>query len=615
MPKRIAITIAVSLGTYEAGVTYELLEAIRWHNSKAVEDDRIYIDVITGASAGGMTAAMLGQWLMFHGDAMHSWNANPLYCAWVQKISLKGLIKLFPGESKWASLCSSDRITQIGTEMLVDSMNQAGPQNRHESLEPGAPLRIGLAMTNLNGVDYQIPIVDNDDGGFNYTRSVDQQQFVIRPYTSGGLFLLDQEGDEHPISWDTLRDGAVACGAFPFAFRPQQIQRDKSEFVSEETPEGPAPAGAFGKTYVLPNGTDWSFAYTDGGILQNQPLGLAKSLVDAAISERLSFAQAALDKLSADASPDVRAADHAVGEIQRDADNRIYVFISPHSVKSAATTLKAAALGLSRILPQIVRVYLRQSAFHDWIMAEQTNRDLRLLDRRALELAGALERGDIKNVDAFLLSAENLDDLLLSIYASAQIRKGEADTRQAKLAAVDRLRHQYHDLYNHLAALDNGITLSNAFIYGIAALEAAAQLDTRDTMNIVAVLANGAKDLAGAGIFAFVGFFSERFRRHDYWIGRTKAQGYLERKDVCRLLGIHHDEMVTYLTEHVVHAPQPPLLLPLGFWPTLRAGAGWLVYGLIVLRWEFLLCAWLAGTLLIALGFLICHEHLFHIFF
>ena len=63
MPKRIAITIAgaVSLGSYEAGVTYELLEALRIHNQSCDEantpDRKIYVDVITGASAGGMTAA------------------------------------------------------------------------------------------------------------------------------------------------------------------------------------------------------------------------------------------------------------------------------------------------------------------------------------------------------------------------------------------------------------------------------------------------------------------------------------------------------------------------------------------------------------------------------
>ena len=56
MPTRVAITIAgaVSLGSYEAGVVYELLEAFRTHNREAGPEAKIYVDVITGASAGGM---------------------------------------------------------------------------------------------------------------------------------------------------------------------------------------------------------------------------------------------------------------------------------------------------------------------------------------------------------------------------------------------------------------------------------------------------------------------------------------------------------------------------------------------------------------------------------
>jgi hypothetical protein len=41
MAKRLAITIAgaVSLGSYEAGVLYELLEAVRLYNEEATSED------------------------------------------------------------------------------------------------------------------------------------------------------------------------------------------------------------------------------------------------------------------------------------------------------------------------------------------------------------------------------------------------------------------------------------------------------------------------------------------------------------------------------------------------------------------------------------------------
>jgi predicted acylesterase/phospholipase RssA len=69
MPKKLAVTIAgaVSLGSYEAGVLWEVLDAVKQHNlsKDTAPDDRIVIDVITGASAGGMTAVILAQKLLY----------------------------------------------------------------------------------------------------------------------------------------------------------------------------------------------------------------------------------------------------------------------------------------------------------------------------------------------------------------------------------------------------------------------------------------------------------------------------------------------------------------------------------------------------------------------
>jgi len=50
----IAISGAVSLGSFESGVMYEIIEAIAQHNQhqETAEDQKIIIDVITGASAG-----------------------------------------------------------------------------------------------------------------------------------------------------------------------------------------------------------------------------------------------------------------------------------------------------------------------------------------------------------------------------------------------------------------------------------------------------------------------------------------------------------------------------------------------------------------------------------
>lgn len=179
MAKWLAITIAgaVSLGSYEAGVLYELMRAIRSYNEAGPGDDKkIYVDVITGASAGGMTAAMVSQRLMYDAASLEGEFTNSLYQAWVERISLMELVKMRRSEKKWHSLFSSDLVDSIGKDMLVSSMQRKG-SGPHAAVEQvnGVPqtIRVGLALTNLNGIDYMIPILGSDEGGFNYTSSVD----------------------------------------------------------------------------------------------------------------------------------------------------------------------------------------------------------------------------------------------------------------------------------------------------------------------------------------------------------------------------------------------------------------------------------------------------------
>jgi hypothetical protein len=494
MAKRLAITIAgaVSLGSYEAGVLYELMRAIRRNNEAAqTEDQKIYVDVITGASAGGMTAAMVSQRLMYDADALEGETSNVLYRAWVERISLMGLVRMRWKEKKWHSLFSSDLINSIGQEMLVKSMQEpgSGPHKAVERIDGvPQPLRVGLALTNLNGIDYMIPIVGNDDGGFNYTNSVDQMTFKVTVHGQGDA-----------AQWERMRDAAVGSGAFPLAFRPKAVDRQADEY-GERLPDDKS-LQLEGRSYVVWAGQPAAeFAFSDGGVLQNQPLGMAKDLVEAAIDER---------KTRRDASA------------FNDARDRLYVFVAPHAVRSTARDLRAEKITIWGELKQLARVYMRQAMFHDWIIAEGVNQRIRLLDTRASQLAELMVRGYL-DVGSLLRASSDLNSALMP------------NQDQDRLT---RLRQQYKVEYKkvHDAA---DLQAAEAFVSALATLEAAAHLEERDKMKIVAVTADERKELAGSGLAAFVGFFNRSFRQHDYWVGRKKTREYLQRKDVKSILGV-----------------------------------------------------------------------------
>ncbi len=128
MPKRLAITIAgaVSLGSYEAGVLYEVLDAIHQHNCVpgTPDEERIEIDVLTGASAGAMTAAIVAQKMLYAADEFRDPYDNPLYNVWVKQINLVGLLNTTNGgspesESPLRSIFSSNMVERIAAGSLT----------------------------------------------------------------------------------------------------------------------------------------------------------------------------------------------------------------------------------------------------------------------------------------------------------------------------------------------------------------------------------------------------------------------------------------------------------------------------------------------------------------
>lgn len=481
MAKRLAITIsgAVSLGSYEAGVLWEVLDAIRQHNDNPLTelDNHIHVDVLTGASAGGMTAIILGQKLLYSGDQFQGPYSNPLYNCWVKRISLQGLQNTQRDEPALHSIFSSDLIEQISRETLMDRYKSAPvpPALPHAAAAP--TIRIGVALTNLNGVNYGLTV--QPEGKFIYIRYVDQMTRVA-----------DGAASDNQKFWEPLRQAAVACGAFPFAFRTQDIERS----AKTEPQDYPA-------ENLMPWDNDpQTFTYTDGGVFQNQPLGMAKNMVD---------------------------------EIDRhqDQENRFYLFVSPNAKDTEANdNFREESADYVHLLLRLTSVIFGQAGFQDWITAEGLNDRIKLLDKRADELKDAILAG---NIDIECL--QKTATAILSLFFENGVHKSPGAAQPEVLTdAQARIANQYTE---ETGALEGIPGAPQAFRDSVLAFETAAGLGARDKMTIYGVTAMDS-ELAGAGLEAFLGFFDQIFRDHDYDVGRTHARRFLDNPAISHPGGI-----------------------------------------------------------------------------
>jgi hypothetical protein len=470
MAKRLAITMAgaVSLGSYEAGVLYEVLDAVQQHNGNpaTTDSDRIVIDVVTGASAGGMTAVILAHKLLFCAGEFKGPYDNPLYNVWVKRITLAGLQATGDNEPALDSLFSSDLIDTISKEELTVryGTTPVAPAERYSGV--GDEIRVGLALTNLNGVGYGYPV--RPSGKFVYLDYGDQ---MTRRAVATSCDTLD--------FWDPLRKAAVACGAFPVAFRPQDLQRSAKAEPDDYPPENLEPWDRDPTT----------FTYSDGGILQNQPLGIAKNLVDL------------LDN-------------------HMNQETRFYLFVSPHAKDpSANDSFHAANADYLHLFQRLIALVMGQSGFQDWITAKGVNERIAVLDTRAADLRAAIQGGSI-DVTAL---AKTATSILALFFKDGKHTPPGATGPETLTEAQNRIAAQYKA---EMSSLGEPSDQASAFRDSVLAFETAAGLGARDYMTIFGITADDS-ELAGAGLQAFLGFFDQRFRDHDYDVGRTHAQEVL----------------------------------------------------------------------------------------
>jgi hypothetical protein len=293
---------AVSAGAYTAGVLDFLLQALNeWEKVKEHSDDKVpphevKISVIAGASAGGMTAAILAA--MINGDYapinclpnrepdQDEIERNKLYDAWVERIDISKLLRdqdLQDSNASVTSLLDSTILDKIADDAITFKNTHSRPNYITD------PLNLFLTLTNLNGIPYDIEFKGRTGKGQDLTKHTDYVQFTLsdqKPDSEVSEWLNPGDAD-HP-NWETLKNVALATGAFPVGLAPRIINRPFSQYnmrfwpvPQQPDPTDTAPFECVKMEHIKPNWppdltNEFHFLSIDGGLMDNEPMELAR---------------------------------------------------------------------------------------------------------------------------------------------------------------------------------------------------------------------------------------------------------------------------------------------------------------------------------------------------
>lgn len=281
---------AVSAGAYTAGAMDYFLEALEdWQMRKRrgdvnVPSHNVVIPVIGGASAGGMTGAIMA-------SAVHdpippvSQAPNPLltpipsnkfYHSWVDLIA-DDMISVMLDTSdisrqNMQSLLNTNFIDQIAARTLGVSSN-TGVQREYLDKQ----MKLFFTLSNLEGMDFDVAFRSNLP---NYNR------YIITTHKDYLNFrMADSEQDYRGDGWiplnfqkqlnaDLVKQAAIATGAFPIVFRPRKIIRD-GKYLNDLNWFDPITKAADRPFDLGPYKT----LNVDGGMINNEPFEKVRSVL------------------------------------------------------------------------------------------------------------------------------------------------------------------------------------------------------------------------------------------------------------------------------------------------------------------------------------------------
>ncbi len=243
----------VSLGSYEAGFLYYLVESMK------LSPDVFDVRIATGASAGSINGLLT---LLSACDAKSTDPKTSLFYTTWTDIGFPGLFD--PKQKSPISLFSRNTMNKVSDRILA-RVGQGFPES--------CDVVLGVTTTRLS------PKRDALGSRSQLDLPRAEERFVVRLRGKGNgkTPILENYVDptygfpqvllpfeDNPRPTETLRDLLYASSAFPFAFQPVTLPNC---LTNPRAPNAPCLPGTASRT-----------PFVDGGVFDNQPLGLASRL-------------------------------------------------------------------------------------------------------------------------------------------------------------------------------------------------------------------------------------------------------------------------------------------------------------------------------------------------
>lgn len=330
----------VSAGAYTAGVLDFLIEALeQWESAKEREKDctpeerkvpwhRVRLQVVSGASGGGVCAAALARALAYPFPHVSltiplttpafvppaNANQNPLYRLWVDNFDISGFCTASDSESEYPPLTSllNPQPLLRGCDLVAEFPGDT-PLELLSSPRPyiAEPLTFFLTLSNLTGIPYQTRYTAQSNRVQMYRKHADYARFECyygnyQNQDAAPLFgrswpdafrVTNRTLDAIPpgqqwrfTTWQKVADFARATGAFPIGFPPVKLERPAWHYlyqpliVPQADPGTDPPRRILHPRVVEPAWSAWgqhpqasyAFVSVDGGAFNNQPGELAR---------------------------------------------------------------------------------------------------------------------------------------------------------------------------------------------------------------------------------------------------------------------------------------------------------------------------------------------------